>query len=203
MRKKLTWSLIGLAVLLLGLFAATGVSLLPASLVLGPCLKDLTSPLSYRPRASPLASVTMSVGPPAREARLCYGRPAARGRRVFGGLVPFDALWRMGANEPTRLYLSGPIRLAGLALPAGRYSLYAIPHRDRWEIFATRSTLHWGNDISPAVRAREVGSASVPAESLAAPVETLTVVADTSSAGPALRLEWERTRISLPLSSGP
>jgi Protein of unknown function (DUF2911) len=203
MRKKLIWTLIGVAVLLLGLFVTTGISLLPPSLVLGPCLKDFTSPLSYRPRVSPLASVSMRFGPPTREVRLCYGRPAARGRKIFGGLVPFDSLWRMGANEPTRLYVSGPVRLAGLALPAGRYSLYAIPHRDRWEIFASRSTLHWGNDISPAVRAREMGSISAPAESLAAPVETLTVTADTSGPGPALLLEWERTRISLPFSAGP
>jgi hypothetical protein len=203
MGKKLLWILIGLAIVLLGLFVATGISLLPPSLVLGPCLRDFTSPSSYLPRLSPLASVSVHVGPPSREVRLCYGRPSARRRAVFGGLVPFDSLWRMGANEPTRLYVSGPVRLAGLALPAGRYSLYAIPHRDRWEIFASRSTLHWGNDISPAVRAREIGSISAPAESLAAPVETLTVIADTSGTVPALRLEWERTRVSLPLSAGP
>jgi hypothetical protein len=122
-----------------------------------------------------------------------------RGRTVYGGLVPFDSLWRMGANEPTRLSTAGPIRLAGLTLPAGRYALYTIPHTDRWEIFATRSTLHWGNDISPSVRAREVGSTTVPVEHLAQPVETLTIHADSARGQAELRIDWETTRVTLPL----
>ena len=101
MGRKGIWAVITLAVLLLGTFVATGISLLPVSLALGPCLKDLTSPLSYRARVSPLGSVDLHAG--AAMVRLCYGRPTMRGRTVFGGLVPYDSLWRMGANEPTRL----------------------------------------------------------------------------------------------------
>jgi hypothetical protein len=195
------WGLVVVIAALVGAFVATGVSLVPPSLLLGPCLRDWTSPVSYRPRASPLATVDARVGRTA--VRLCYGRPSTRARKVFGGLVPFDSLWRMGANEPTRLSTSGPVTVAGLALPAGRYSLYAIPGVDHWEIFVSQSTQHWGNDISAAVRAREVGHVTVPVEQLTAPVETLTISVDSSRATPALQVDWETTRISLPLTGAP
>ena len=201
MRRRGIWGLITLAVVLLGTFVVTGISLLPASIALGPCLEDLTSPLSYRARVSPLGSVDLRVG--ATVVRVCYGRPTMRGRTIFGGLVPYDSLWRMGANEPTRLYTKRPITVAGLPLPAGRYSLYAIPHADRWEVFVSRSILHWGNQISATVRRQEVGRITLPVERLTAPVETLTVHADTAGGTSALRLEWETTRVSLPLAGSP
>jgi hypothetical protein len=177
------------------LFLVTGSSLVPVSVTLGPCLMDYSSGLSYRPRASPMGQVAFPVGKGGAE--LCYGRPAARGRRIYGALVPFDTLWRMGANEPTRLYTDRPISLAGIALGPGRYSLYAIPGPTTWTIFASRSVRHWGNDISAGVRAREVGRATVPVESLSQPVETLTVTAEDSGAAVLLHLDWERTRITL------
>ncbi|MFI5209568.1 MAG: DUF2911 domain-containing protein [Gemmatimonadales bacterium] len=170
---------------------------MPVSVALGPCLMDYTSPVSYRPRASPMGQVGFPVG--TGSAELCYGRPAARGRPIYGGLVPFDTLWRMGANEPTRLYTDAPITLAGIALAPGRYSLYAMPGPRTWTIFASRSIRHWGNDLSPAVRGQEVGRASIMVESLAQPVETLTVTAQDSGSVVLLHLDWESTRITLPV----
>ena len=193
-RKRVGILGLGGAALIAGGFVATGISLVPTSLTLGPCLKDWSSPVSYRPRVSPLASVDLPVGSTA--IRVCYGRPAMRGRTIFGGLVPFESLWRLGANEPTRLSTSGAISLAGIALPAGRYSLYTIPHAERWDIFVSRSTNHWGNDISVSVRSQEIGQASVPVEHLAAPVETLTV---RTTEADAVQFEWETTRVSLPI----
>jgi hypothetical protein len=187
--------------MLIAVFVATGVSLVPVSVALGPCLRDLTSPSSYGTRASPLARVDARVGDGT--VRVCHGRPGMRGRAVFGQLVPFDSLWRTGANEPTRLYTNRPIRLAGIPLAAGRYSLYSIPRPERWEIFVSRSILHWGNDLSSGVRAAEVGRAEVAAERLAAPVETLTIGARPDGNGAVLYLDWETTRISLPLEAAP
>jgi hypothetical protein len=189
---------IGAAVL--ATFAVTGVSLIPPSLALGPCLKDWTSPVSYRPRASALGGIRFHVGDA--EVQLCYGRPVRRDRTVFGALVPWDDPWRLGANEPTRLSVTRPITLAGIPLPAGRYSLYVEPHPDQWTIFVSRSTLHWGNDISPAVRGKEIGKATVPVEVLPEIVDTFTATVEDhgSSSRMALALEWERTRVTLELA---
>jgi hypothetical protein len=190
----------GLGALVVGTCAVSGVSLIPARLALGPCLKDWTSQVSYRPRVSPLASERFRVG----DARVevCYGRPAMHGRAIFGHLVPWDSLWRLGANEPTRLYLDRPISLGGVLLPAGRYSLYAAPTPGSWTVFVSRSILHWGNDISPAVRSREIGHVEVPIQDLVNPVETLTIAPDSAKNATRLVVEWERSRAVIPLAPG-
>lgn len=190
------------AVLLAGTCAVSGTSLLPTRLALGPCLRDWTSPTSYQPRASPLATVRVPVGEGT--VQLCYGRPAARGRPVFGGLVRYGDLWRTGANEPTRLYTDRPIAVGGVVLAPGRYSLYSRPDTSRWEVFFNRSTLHWGNDLSAPVLAQEIGHVTVPVERLAAAVETLTVRPEkVSRDGADLVFEWERTRVRLTLQPAP
>lgn len=187
--------LLGLA----GTCAATGVSLVPTGLLLGPCLRDWTSPSSYGTRSSPLATVDAAVGDGA--LRLCYGRPAMRGRTIYGGLVPWDSLWRMGANEPTRLYLSRPATVAGIPLEAGRYSLYLRPGPSQWLLFVNRSVRHWGNDLSLAVRSHDVGSAPVPVVALPEPVETLTVRRVAADSGRmVLAFDWERTRVVVKVS---
>jgi hypothetical protein len=187
----------GLGALIVGTCAVTGVSLVPTRAVLGPCLKDWTSPVSYHHRESPLASVRFQVADA--KVELCYGRPAMRGRPVFGHLVPWDSLWRLGANEPTRLYTDRAISLAGIPLAPGRYSLYVAPHPGQWTLHVSRSILHWGNDISAAVRAKEVGQAVVPVEALAVPAETLTVSVEEHGNSDRVWLvfEWERTRVPL------
>lgn len=189
---------LGFAGLLAGTCAVTGTSLVPTRLAIGPCLKDWTSPSSYRPRASPLATVRVSVG--GGTVQVCYGRPSARGRRVFGGLVPYGELWRTGANEPTRIYTDTPVNLAGLRLEPGRYSLYSRPDSASWALILNRSTLHWGNDLSAAVRAREIGAVTVPVERLAVPVETFTIRSEPRGADAQdLILEWETTAVRLEL----
>ena len=67
-----------------------------------------------------------------------------RGRRIFGELIPYDALWRTGANEPTLLHLPFRARVAELDVPKGRYSLYTIPSRERWTLVLNRATRQWG-----------------------------------------------------------
>ena len=179
--------------------------LLPTSIALGPCGRDWTSPSSYAPRASPTESLRFEVGEVS--AKLCYGSPSVRGRDIFGGLVPFGELWRTGANEPTRLFTDGPLSIAGIDLPAGRYSLYTEPGPEAWRLYLSSSTFHWGNDIGEAVRAAEVGGTDVPAvhfePPVEPPVEALRFVwkANDSDSG-RLALEWDRTRVLIPVEVG-
>ncbi len=125
-----------LRLLLTGLtaFVLTGVGLVPTTVALGPCLRDFTSPF-WEERASHLSSTTFEVGDGA--VRVCYGRPSARERVVFGELVRYRQLWRTGANETTRLYTNRTIEVAGVRLVPGRYSLYTIPDTNEWRVFIT------------------------------------------------------------------
>jgi hypothetical protein len=196
-------SLAGVVVLGAVGFGVTGVAYLPVSIALGPCLMDWTSPSSYKSRASPLGSTTFPIGSTG-TVRVCYGRPSARGRTVFGGIVAYDRPWRTGANEPTRIYTNTDVRMAGIPVPAGRYSLYTVPGPQEWEIRVSRSILHWGNDLSASVEAQEIGRATVPTDSTDAYVETFTVRPEEGDDGGLLLvLEWEWTTVAIPISQVP
>lgn len=148
-------------------------------------------------RKSPLDSLSFKVG--ASEVKVCYGRPSARGRTMIGGEnVPFGKLWRTGANEPTMIHTSGPLVLAGVKVAAGSYSLYSVPGEKSWEIIVNRSVTQWGEEsnYTDKVKAQEVGHGTVPVTPTKAPVETFTITAEPA----ALVLEWEKTRVAIPIS---
>lgn len=200
MKKRIAAGLVaGVVVAAAAGVGLTGVAYLPVSISLGPCLMDWTSPSSYKPRASPLESTTFSIGSSA-TVRVCYGRPSARDRTVFGGIVAYDRPWRTGANEPTRIYTNADLVVAGIPVPAGRYALYTVPGPKEWEIRLTRSILHWGNDLSRSVEEREIGRATVPSDSTDTYVETFTIRPEEVGGGKVtLVLEWESTKVPIPI----
>ncbi len=153
-------------------------------------------------RVSPLDSITFQVdGDPV---KLCYGRPSARGRTMIGGPdVPFGRLWRTGANEPTMIHTTVPITVAGIAIAPGSYSLYTVPGEERWEVVVNRSITQWGHiaRYSSRVRAQEVGRATVQREALDRQVETLTFRTEPRRDGVVLLLEWEHTRVPIPVAA--
>ena len=129
--------------------------------------------------------------------KLCYSRPAARGRVIFGGLVPYGRLWRTGANEPTMLHLPVAARVAGVRLEAGAYLLFTVPGTDSWSVVLSTSDATEPTDmLNDNV---EIGRGSVPAESLAELVETLTITGEPAEGGALLVLDWERTRVRIPI----
>ena len=79
----------------------------------------------YIPRASPSASVSQFIG--VCHVTLDYGRPSARGRKIFGGLVPYEKVWRAGANEATTISFSHLVKFGNKEIPAGKYGLFMIP----------------------------------------------------------------------------
>jgi len=148
-------------------------------------------------RKSPLDSLTFSVkGKPV---KVCYGRPASRGRVMLGGAdVPYGKLWRTGANEPTIFFTPVALDLAGLKVPPGKYSLYSVPGAKEWEIIVNRSTTQWGKEdqYTDKVKAQEVGRAKVPVETVKQPIETFTIRAEPPSGDAhVLILEWEKSRV--------
>lgn len=180
--------------------AVAALYLLPVSIALGPCLKDWTNLTSYRPRVSPLENASLQVR--GGEIKVCYGSPSARGRIIFGSVVPYGRYWRLGANEPTRIFTSVPLEIAGIAVPPGRYSLYAIPERDRWQLAVNRSIFHWGTDFSDRVIAREVGRTAVPAVQSRPFVEALTLrlLPGETPERVSLMIEWEHTKVEVPIT---
>jgi hypothetical protein len=147
------------------------------------------------PQASPRAIVSQMVG--LTEVELNYSRPGAKGRPVFGNLVPFGKLWRMGANENTTISFSDDVIIDGKTLKKGKYALYSVPRIESWDIIFYTSTDNWGlpqefDETKVALRT------TVKEEALSKPVESLTINIsglDTSSAY--LEIFWENSFVSL------
>lgn len=116
-------SLTSLALLALAAFA------LPTAAQTGP------------PRPSPKASVSQTFG--LTDVAIAYSSPGVKGRQVWGGVVPYDQVWRTGANEATSFEVSSDVQIEGKPLAAGKYALFTIPRQDRWTVIFNR-TQQWG-----------------------------------------------------------
>jgi hypothetical protein len=155
-------------------------------------------------RGSPLDSLSFKVG--SSDVKVCYGRPSAKGRTMIGGeAVPFGKLWRTGANEPTMIHTTGPLVIAGVAVPAGSYSLYTVPGAKSWQVIVNKSITQWGHEgrYTPEVKAQEVGTGTVNSEATTAPVEQFTITSAPGAGGATnLVLSWEKTKVSIPVTAG-
>ena len=149
--------------------------------------------LTDRPSAPD--SVLFTVG--GQPGKLCYSRPAARGRRVFGNLVELGKPWRTGANEPTMLFLPVATRVAGVQLPAGRYIVMTVPDIDRWTVLFNTSAARTPAEMFGALT--EVARAHIPSDTATTHIELLTFRTARDTAGSYLVLEWERTRLKIPM----
>lgn len=204
MRRMIAVAMIVVIGLLAFVASARGPYFWPVSVAPGPCLADWTTPLSYPlitgERASPLESSRLELA--GGTILVCYGRPSARGRTLFGAedaLVPYGRLWRTGANEPTRLFTDVALDVGGIHLPPGRYSLYTMPYEERWIVALNQSTFHWGNDFSDRVRAQEIGRTVARVDSSAAFVEQLTINLERAAADSArLVISWGHRRVAVP-----
>ena len=152
-------------------------------------------------RASPYDSVSMTVG--TGMVKVCYSRPSLRGRTMIGGeAVPYGQLWRTGANEPTTLHTSVPLSIAGIEVGPGSYSLYTIPRENEdWTLIVNASTSQWGHEGQyPGVQDQDVGRTEVATEPIDGTVEQFTVRPMEDGSG--LVLEWQNSRVHVPITAG-
>lgn len=147
------------------------------------------------PQASPKATIDQVVG--LTNVKIEYSRPSARGRAVYGELVPFGRLWRTGANANTIVTFGDDVIIAGKTLKAGKYALYTQPKADSWDIIFYTDTNNWGlpekwDETKEAVRA------TVKPEFLNRPVETLNIAVNSLDSDYAfLEISWEKTLVAL------
>lgn len=98
------------------------------------------------PRLSPKASVSQTIGYTV--ISIEYSRPGVKGRKIWGGLVPYNKVWRTGANESTRIQFTTDVIIEGNKIPAGIYSLYTIPEENEWTVIINKA-LTWGINYFP------------------------------------------------------
>jgi len=124
-----------------------------------------------------------------------YGRPSKRGREIFGGLVPFDRVWRTGANQATHLVTDKPLMFGSTMVPAGTYTLYTLPTADGWHLIINRQTGQWGTTYDES---QDHARVAMQVATLPDVVEQFTIKIESVSGGGVLRLEWDKTVASIP-----
>jgi hypothetical protein len=124
-----------------------------------------------------------------------YSSPRAKGRKIFGGLVPYGKVWRAGANEATSFVTTGDINVGGKAVPAGKYTMFAIPAEDKWTLVISKKTGEWGTAYPGPEN--DLARIDMKASKTSAPVENFTIAFDQSGNGCTMRLEWENTQASV------
>lgn len=141
-------------------------------------------------RLSPLDSVRATIQ--GAEIDIQYGRPSMRGRKIFGKLVPYDQVWRTGANEATHLRTSADLRVGDTQVPAGHYTLYTIPRKDEWTLVINRQTGQWGTEYHAD---RDFARLPLNVERLESAVDTFTMKVERGDEHDGvLSLEWANTR---------
>ena len=149
--------------------------------------------------SSPGASFEQEIG--SSKIKITYNRPLARGRKIFGELVPFDKLWRTGASDCTVIFISEDIYFGNKIVKAGSYSIFSIPSINEWTIIVnTDTTLHGETGYDEK---KDVMRFKVPVEKSLNFYETFTIeLNDINSKGEAfLKILWENTMIKIPIKS--
>ena len=149
------------------------------------------------PAPSPAATLKQRVG--LTDVEIIYSRPGVKGRKIFGALEPHGVVWRTGANNPTKITFSTPVKFGGTEVPAGTYGLYSIPGEKEWTVILNKiGEKDWGAYAYKAEN--DVARAKAQAVALPQAVETFTIdINDIKTESATLNLIWEKTRVPVKL----
>jgi len=162
------------------------------------CSAVISNAQIIHPKASPFQEVSQHVG--LSEVRISYSRPAVKGREIFGHLVPYGRIWRVGANESTKISLTHPMQIGDHQIPAGTYALYAFPEAAAWEIVFHKDTTLWGDGRDAYSTSDELFRTRVIPEPWPMVQENFLITFDQiTHHSLELLLIWDRTCIRIPM----
>ena len=127
-----------------------------------------------------------------------YSSPRMKGRKIFGGLVPYGEVWRTGANEATTFVTNAGLTVDGKDIPAGNYTIFTIPEQDKWTLIVNKHTGEWG--IPYSYQSEELVRIPMQVSKTASPVENFTISLQQGGAGCTLAMSWENTQASVKLA---
>lgn len=137
------------------------------------------------------------------EVEVFYNRPYKKGREIFGGLVPYDVVWRTGANEATTFETNKDMKIQGQLLKPGKYTLWTIPNPDEWQVIWNDHMYPWGVNFSQEASRDpqyDVVVARVPPMETREITEQFTISLAPGQEGTDLILQWDRTRVAVPMA---
>jgi hypothetical protein len=144
-------------------------------------------------RPSPPATTECTIK--GKKVSISYSRPSAKGRKVMGELVPYDKVWRTGANEATTLTTEIDLNIGGAKVPAGTYTLFTLPSADAWKLIINKQTGQWGLEYHED---QDLARVPMTKTEIVVPVEQFTISLDQNNNDSAdLVMEWEKTRLTV------
>jgi Protein of unknown function (DUF2911) len=152
--------------------------------------------MSYYPVNYPVLKIQDKITEPL-VARVIYSRPRKEGRTIFGGLVEYGKLWRLGANEATEIEFFKVVRINGKRIHKGRYTLYAIANEKTWTIIVNKDTDTWGHfkyDIK-----KDVVRIDVPVQKTTESIEAIAMAFEKTTTGIQLVIGWDNVKVAVPM----
>ena len=126
-----------------------------------------------------------------------YSSPRAKGRKIFGGLVPYGQVWRTGANDATTFVTASNVTVGGTDVPPGSYTLFTVPNEDKWTLIISKKTGEWG---IPYPEGSDLAREDMKVSKLPSPVENFTIGFDQAGDKCTMHIDWENTRATVEIS---
>lgn len=172
------------------LTAAVAITAITATNVNAQLKVPAPSPLQTVKQAFALSDITVE-----------YSRPSAKGRVIYGDVVPFGKVWRTGANQSTKITFGEDVKVEGTDVKAGTYALYTVPNKDSWEIMLYKD-LTLGGNVADYKKENEVLRVVVKPTTLNDKVETFSIdIADMTPSTAKIELVWEKTRVAIKVAA--
>lgn len=151
------------------------------------------------PAPSPVCKMTQDVG--LSNVAIEYSRPAAKGRKIFGDLVPFNEIWRTGANASTKITFGEDAMVGPNKIPKGQYAIYTIPGEKSWTVILHKNLTYWGTGGKDYKVEEDACRIDVPVAAINPGVENFTIdITNIKNNGADLVFSWENTRVAMPFT---
>lgn len=148
-----------------------------------------TAVVAQNKPASPPAKAEGKIG--GKNISVDYSAPSKRGRVIMGGLVPYEKVWRTGANAATTLTTAGDLMIGSVHVPKGTYTLFTIPGEKEWTLIVSKETGQWGTNYDES---KDLGRVKLKVVAVKEPVETFNI-----GVGETLSMTWENTKVWIPV----
>jgi len=154
-----------------------------------------TLALAQKPSPAAQAQCKLSDG---KTITVDYSSPRMKGRKIFGGLVPYGEVWRTGANDATTFVTTANLTVGGKSVPAGNYTIFTVPTQDKWTLIVNKKTGEWG--IPYKYESDELARVDMKVSQTMSPVENFTIAFDQKGSSCTLNLSWENTQASVQIA---
>lgn len=166
------------------------------SVLIGVCFLNINAQLKT-PAPSPTQTIKQDFGISSIE--LIYSRPGIKGRKIFGDLVPWNKVWRTGANSATRIKFNDDVIFGGQPLKAGEYAIYTVPNENEWDIIINKGSENWGTDYKQADDIFRVKAKPVKIDET---IETFTMqFGNVKSNSADLQIMWDKIAVAVPITT--